>query len=148
MLYSVYYETPSEVDAQTYIQILMPAAREMRLWGILIDPQYTANPQNAGTWVMDRISAIHASGSAYTARVLMDAGVASVQTSTTQVVNPTGTPTQTETQPVGLAVGIWNLLWRMNITSGINQGFSLRRNTAASGALVCGLTMVWAEAWD
>lgn len=146
-MYSVYYETPSEVTAQHYVQILMPAARAMRMHSVLIDPQWTASPQNAGTWSLDRISAIHASGGAYTARVLNDDGVASVQTSTTQVTEPTGTPTQTETNVVGLAVGVWNYLWDLNLTSGINQGFALARKTAASGALVCGLTFVWAEDW-
>lgn len=148
MLFSVYYETPSETTAQHYIQMLMPAAREARLHSVLIDPMWTASPQNAGVWSIDRISALHASGGAFTPRPLLDSASASVITDTTKVTEPTGTPTQTETNVVGLCVGRWNFLWALNITSGINQGFALARKVAASGALVCGLTMVWAEAWD
>jgi len=143
--YSIYYETPSEVTAKTYIQVLMPASREMTLVGINVSPQWTADVQNAGTWVVDRISAIHASGGAYTPIELdPNAQGASSITSTTQVTNPTGSPTVVDSAVIGLHEG-WNDLRALGIRSGPAQGFALRRATAASGALVTGLTLIWEE---
>lgn len=145
--YSLTYETPSEVTAKTYLQWLMGAGRGAQMVACLIEPLLTADPQNSGSWVIDRISALGTGGGALTPKKLdVDNSAASAISSTTNVTAPTVEPTTSDLALVAIDLGIWNWLeGKVDIMSGTAKGFAIRRSTAASGAHVCQIHTIWKE---
>lgn len=152
MIYSLRVSTTSNATAgasgaNTAIQAMMPAGREMKLLAVLVKPEQLTNTQQSGLWVVDRISAV-ATGSALTPLELNPSGAASAITDTAKTISTTLACTNTvvagDDPIVHLADG-WNDLAKYEIWSGTNQGFAIRRATAPTGAQVVNLCMLWEE---
>lgn len=152
-LFSLSVETTSNntagtTGANTAIQWLMPASRGCKLIGIMMRQAATAAGENSGSWVVDRISAV-GTGSTLVPLQLDPYSSASAITDTTITISTTLVCAPTVVATTGVAILTindgWNDYTAMDVLSGNNQGFGIRRATAPTGARVVRLMAVWRE---
>lgn len=157
--YSLTIETSSNATAgaagaNCAVQVMMPAAREMRLYAVLINQAATAAGENPGRWVVDRVTAV-ATGSTLAPKPAAKVGAASAITDTSISVSSTlacaPTVSAADSAISDLAIGQWNIFSGVELgglpalRSGLNGGFAIRRATAPTGARVCTVTAIWIE---
>lgn len=152
-VYTLAIETTSNATAggtggNSAIQLLMPASRQCRLIGVLVKQQATAAGEHSGLWVVDRISAV-STGSTLVPLKMDPYSRASDITDTTITVSSTLACAPTVVATTGVAILTladgWNDFRKLNLYSGVNQGFAIRRATAPTGARVVDIMTMWEE---
>lgn len=137
--------TAGAANSNTAVQFLMPAGREAQLLKILVKQDATAAGENSGRWVVDRISAV-ATGSAFTPLEMDPSGAASAITDTAKVISTTLAATNTSVDAAILDLDDgWNDFTDLDVWSGANQGFAIRRATAPTGARIVKVCVIWRE---
>lgn len=141
--------TSGAAGGSSAIQMLMPASRDARLVAVYCAQAYAAAGENAGRWVIDRCTAV-ATGSTLVPKKLNSGSEASDISDTTISISTTlaCAPTVAAADAAIFEVPEGGWTWipdDIEIKSGVNGGFVMRRATAPTGARVVVLAMIWEE---
>lgn len=140
--------TAGATAANTALQVLAAAGKDLRLVAVGIFQKTSAAGENSGRWVIDRISAV-GTGSALVPKKMDPRGPASAITDTSKTVSNDLTATNTLVSANDAIVELgdgWNFFDKVPIWAGVAQGFALRRATAPTGARVVVVVMIYEEA--
>lgn len=149
------FVTTSNADTGMCVQILMPAARDMRILATLIKVHSTASPldQDIGRFVLDRITAAGSTNMAAATPIETQttlAGSALTNTTTVVATGVTGNTvngsgeTVVSGDRIDVPVGFFD--WSpFNLWAGAAQGFALARRVAPAGSRTLSGWIMWEE---